>query len=232
VAKPKVVTGPWRAGGQQIIPRPPNWQLGNPAPWADADEPARVDLDVLCERITRRGAGEPPQWSFDGAVSSAVLVALFDGERGAEVLLTRRAWHLRSHKGEVCFPGGRQDPGESPVQTALRESFEEVQLDPEAVRLIGELDQIATKASNSHIIPIVGRLQHRPDLAAGTSEVDRIFTVPLVDFLRADTYREEQWHREDTPWSLIFFELDDETIWGATARILKDLLVLATARDT
>ena len=222
----------WRAGGQQAIPRPAGWLPGQLAPWAAADRPTHIDLDSLCERVRRRGAGQPPVWTFEGARSSAVLVALFEGDAGAEVLLTRRGWHLRSHKGEVCFPGGRQDPGETPVETALREAFEEVTLDPNSVSIVGELDQVATLASHSHIIPIVGRLEQWPDLIPGTSEVDRIFTVPLVDLLRADTYREERWLRGDVPWTVLFFVLDDETVWGATARILRDLLVLATARDT
>ena len=147
------------------------------------------------------------------------------------MLLTRRAWHLRSHKGEVCFPGGRQDEGETPVQAALREAHEEVLLDPSQVMVVGELDHLATLVSRSLIVPIVARLDQRPVLSAGTSEVDRIFTTPLVDFLRADTYREEHWTRDDITFPVTFFELDNETVWGATARLLRDLLVLATARE-
>ncbi len=232
MAEPKELTPTWRAGGQQNVPRPADWQLGAPAPWHGLNRPVRIDLDPLCERIRSRGAGQSPSYTFEGARSSAVLVALFEGDAGAEVLLTRRGQHLRSHKGEVCFPGGRQDPGETAVQTALREAFEEVLLVPEAVSIVGELDQMATLGSYSHIFPIVGRLAMRPDLTAGTSEVDRIFTVPLTELLRADTFREERWMRGDDPWFVTFFELDDETIWGATARILRDLLVLALARDT
>jgi 8-oxo-dGTP pyrophosphatase MutT (NUDIX family) len=168
---------------------------------------------------------------FEGARASAVLIALFDGDHGAEVLLTRRAWHLRSHRGEVCFPGGRQDDGETSIQTALREAHEEVLLDPFHVTVVGELDHLATVASHSLIVPIVARLDRRPVLSAGTSEVDRIFTTPLVDFLRADTFREEHWTRDNVTFPVPFFELDDETVWGATARLLRDLLVLATVRE-
>jgi 8-oxo-dGTP pyrophosphatase MutT (NUDIX family) len=160
-----------------------------------------------------------------------VLIALFEGDHGAEVVLTRRAWHLRSHKGEVCFPGGRQDEGETAIETALREAHEEVLLDPADVLVIGELDHMATLASLSHIVPVVGYLTSRPTLSAGTSEVDRIFTVPLVELLRPDTFREELWTRDERVFPVTFFELDDETIWGATARLLRDLLLLATARE-
>jgi 8-oxo-dGTP pyrophosphatase MutT (NUDIX family) len=220
-----------RAGGKQLIPRPAQWAPGHPAPWAGDPTPSSIALDPLLARIRKRGGGQPPARLFEGARASAVLIALFDGDHGAEVLLTRRAWHLRSHKGEVCFPGGRQDDGETPVQAALREAHEEVLLDPSQVMVVGELDHLATLASYSLIVPIVARLDRRPVLSAGTSEVDRIFTTPLVDFLRADTFREEHWTRDDITFPVTFFELDDETVWGATARLLRDLLVLATERE-
>jgi 8-oxo-dGTP pyrophosphatase MutT (NUDIX family) len=219
-----------RAGGKQLIPRPEQWAPGHPAPWAGNPAPSSIALDPLLSRVRKRGNGQPPTTLFEGARASAVLIALFDGDYGAEVLLTRRAWHLRSHKGEVCFPGGRQDDGETPIQTALREAHEEVLLDPSDVTVVGELDYLATLSSYSLIVPIVARLERRPVLSAGTSEVDRIFTTPLVDFLRADTFREERWTREDITFPVTFFELDDETVWGATARLLRDLLVIATER--
>ncbi len=205
------------------------WTPGHPAPWAGDPTPSSIALDPLLDRIRKRGAGQPPAQLFEGVRASAVLIALFDGDQGAEVLLTRRAWHLRSHKGEVCFPGGRQDDGETPVQAALREAHEEVLLDPSHVTVVGELDHLATLVGGL-IVPIVARLDRRPVLSAGTSEVDRIFATPLVDFLRADTFREEHWTRDDMTFPVTFFELDDETVWGATARLLRDLLVLATER--
>jgi 8-oxo-dGTP pyrophosphatase MutT (NUDIX family) len=220
-----------RVGGNQVIPRPDAWAPGGAAPWIGRDLPVALPLAPLLERVAQRGQGKPPTWSFEGAQSSAVLIALFEGDHGAEVLLTRRAWHLRSHKGEVCFPGGRQDGGETAIETALREAHEEVLLDPADVTVVGELDHLATLASFSHIVPVVGHLTSRPTLSAGTSEVDRIFTVPLVELLRPGTFREELWTREERVFPVTFFELDDETIWGATARLLRDLLLLATARE-
>jgi 8-oxo-dGTP pyrophosphatase MutT (NUDIX family) len=158
---------------------------------------------------------------------SAVLVALFEGDRGAEVVLTRRSWHMRSHRGEVSFPGGRSDAGETPVQTALRESHEEVLLDPALVRVVGQLDHLTTLVSSSLIVPVVGHLAELPELRPGTGEVDRIFTVPLGELMRSDTFREERWSDRDTTRSVYFFELDDETVWGATGRILVQLLTIA-----
>lgn len=162
--------------------------------------------------------------SFAEARPSAVLVLLADGPDGAAVLLTRRSNLLRNHSGEVSFPGGRIDPGETPTEAALREANEEVGLDPAAVEIVGELDHLATVVSRSHVVPIVGRVATQVELAPTSIEVERVLWVPLADLVRADTYRVERWHLPPTDRLLYFFELDDETVWGLTAVILTDLL--------
>jgi 8-oxo-dGTP pyrophosphatase MutT (NUDIX family) len=217
-----------RRGGAQISPRPSSWQLGAPAPWAGAALPAAIDLDRLAATIAARGPGRPMPVEFPGGRRSAVLIALFPGERGAEVVLTRRSQGLRNHRGEISFPGGRLDPGETPVDAALREAHEEVALDPALVTVVGELDQIATMVSHSLIVPVVGTLDRRPQLRASAGEVDRILTAPLVDLLDAEVYREERWGLAPLDRAIHFFELEDETVWGATGRILVQLLAIAT----
>jgi 8-oxo-dGTP pyrophosphatase MutT (NUDIX family) len=216
-----------RQGGDQVIPRPRNWRPGEAAPWAGAREQL-ADLDEILRRIAGRGAGAPPLAPLAGGRPSAVLVALFDAGAGPEVVLTRRARHLRNHHGEVSFPGGRIEPGETPVAAALREADEEVALDPALVTVIGELDHLATLASRSVIAPVVGRVGGRPELKADTGEVDRILTVPLAELLRSDTYHEEVWGSDIGERTIHFFELDDETVWGATARMLVQLLAIGT----
>lgn len=179
-------------------------------------------------------AGSTPselQPDFADARPSAVLAVVADGPQGAEVLLTRRSMEMRSHRGEVSFPGGRLDPGESYVQAALREAHEEVGLHPDAVEVVGELHPLGTWVSRSWIVPIVARLAEPLPLAAPlqgrTSEVDRVLWVPLHDLTRPGTFREEWWHTPIGERPIYFFELDDETVWGATARVLHQLLRVA-----
>jgi 8-oxo-dGTP pyrophosphatase MutT (NUDIX family) len=162
--------------------------------------------------------------AFPNARPSAVLIVLADGERGPEVLLTRRSWEMRTHRGEVSFPGGRMDPGEAAVDTALREAHEEVGLDPSSVRVHGELEHLNTVVSRSYIVPKVATLDAPVALQPRTMEVDRVLWVPLAELTRADTYRSERWGTPPTDRLLHFFELDDETVWGATAHMLVDLL--------
>lgn len=211
-----------RAGGAQRIPRPAAWSPGGIVP--PADHPLRTDVDTIAEVLAGVPIGRPLVPAFPNARPSAVLVALADGAHGAEVLLTRRSEHMRNHKGEISFPGGRMDPGETPIETAQREADEEVGLDPAEVTVIGELAHLNTVVSRSYIVPIVARLPAPLELTPASPEVERILWVPLAELVRPDTYRAERWGTHPTDRLLHFFELDDETVWGATAAILVDLL--------
>jgi mutator protein MutT len=188
-------------------------------------------LDRVVAAVATRAASPEPAHAdiadmplFPNARPSAVLLALHDGPRGTEVVLTRRSRDLRRHRGEISFPGGRLDDGETPEEGALREAHEEVALEPDAVELIGRLSTLATVVSLSHIVPVVGRLQGRPELRPAAAEVERILHVPLAELVEPDVFREERWGDGPLERSIYFFELDDETIWGATARILVELL--------
>ena len=171
------------------------------------------------------------QPDFEDARPSAVLVLIADGPDGAEVLLTRRSMEMRNHRGEVSFPGGRLDPGESYIDAALREANEEVGLLVESVEIVGQLHPIGTWVSRSWIVPIVARLMAPlpivPELRGMTAEVDRVLWVPLHDLTQPGTFREEWWRTAMGERPIYFFELDDETVWGATARLLHQLLQLA-----
>jgi 8-oxo-dGTP pyrophosphatase MutT (NUDIX family) len=156
-----------------------------------------------------------------------VLVALFEEDGEARVILTRRAEHLRNHRGEVSFPGGRLEPEESPVEGALREATEEIDLDPALVEIIGELAPLSTMSSTSAITPFVGVLAQRPALEPNPDEVDHVFDVALTDLLADDVFEEEIWTSpERGRRSVYFFHLPDDTVWGATARVLLELLEL------
>ena len=117
------------------------------------------------------------------------------------------------------------DPGESAVDTALREAQEEVGLDPATVEIVGELEHLNTVVSRSYIIPKVAVLTgSRPELRPSAAEVERIMWVPLAELLAPGTYHGEVWGTPPTDRLLHFFELSDETVWGATAHMLVDLL--------
>ena len=211
-----------RPGGAQVIPRPGAWTPGGLVP--PADHPLAITVDDIEAILEDSPPGQPIVPTFPDARASAVLIALADGEQGAEVLLTRRSRHMRNHKGEISFPGGRMDPGETPPETALREAHEEVGLDPSIVTLFAELDHLSTVVSRSHIVPVVGRLPGVIPLGPASPEVERVLWLPLSELVRPDTYHSERWGSTPTDRLLHFFELEDETVWGATAFMLHDLL--------
>lgn len=213
-----------RRGGDQIIPRPAIWRADDLAPWRRplAGAPPSAEIAARFAALDRRAAPVTP--AFHGARLSAVLIVLADGPDGAEVLLTKRSAHLRNHRGEVSFPGGRIDAGETSLQAALREANEEVGLDPSSVAAIGELTHLNTVVSRSYIVPHVGIVAERSAFVPASIEVDRVWWTPLRELLEAPTYHREIWGVPPTDRTLHFFDLDDETVWGATAHILVDLL--------
>ena len=158
---------------------------------------------------------------------AAVLCVLFDDGDECHVVLTRRSSRLRSHTHQVSFPGGRLDAGESPVDAALREAHEEVGIDPKSVEIIGRLSSLRTVMNPSAITPFVGVVPDRPRLRPNPAEVERAFDVPLVELYDPQVYREELWRFPDgTEHPMQFFELIGDTVWGATARMLVELLTL------
>lgn len=219
-----------RRGGPQRIPRPPGTRLGGPPSWASLPEDQRhPSLDEV--RAALAEGPEPRRSPVEGLTSrySAVLAPLYEHDGETHVVLTRRAWHMRSHTGEVSFPGGKQEPGETPWQTALREANEEVALDPSSVEQVGELHHLATVTSRSSIVPYVGVLPGRPRLVPNPGEVDAILHVPLAELLDPEAYRQERWGLPGIERPIHFFEIVGDTIWGATAAMLVDLLTRITA---
>ncbi len=209
-------------GGQQIVPRPKVWSRIESTPWNTRSN-LEISESLINEIVDSEGL--PVQPAFDGARQAAVLVALAPGDHGFEVLLTRRSQELRQHKGEISFPGGRMDPGETATATALREASEEVGLDPSLVTVVGELSHVNTVVSMSYIIPKVALLESPVPLSPQTMEADKVMWVPLNELTAPGTYHGELWGRPPTDRLLHFFELANETVWGATGRMLVDLLV-------
>jgi 8-oxo-dGTP pyrophosphatase MutT (NUDIX family) len=227
-------------GGPQRIPRPPDARLGAPPPWAGlpvaARRPSVADvreaLAGLGPPVTVLGPPAPSQRERPGVAlrPAAVLAPLYDDERGeAAVVLTRRTWFLRSHQGEVSFPGGRLEAGETPADGALREAKEEIDLDPSSVEIVGELDHLGTVTSGSFIVPLVGALPGRPATSPNPAEVDAVLHVPLAELLDPALYRAELWRFPDgLERQIFFFELVGDTLWGATAAMLRQLLGIVT----
>jgi len=159
-----------------------------------------------------------------GRTKAAVLVALYVDGGDLHAVFTRRRHDLRSHAGEISFPGGRRDPGDtSLLETALRETEEEIGLPRDVVRVLGALAPTPTVATNYGVYPFVGLIEPGRLWTLSPREVDEVLELRLAA-LRAARARRRLLHR-GIPFRTDVYDMGDSTvIWGATARIVGDLL--------
>lgn len=158
--------------------------------------------------------------------TAAVLAPVFEDSAGdLRLVLTKRPMTMPTHAGHLAFPGGRPDPeDDGPVATALREAHEEIGVEPSEVDVLGFLPEIHTVEYSLMVVPVVGRLRPDPELRPSEREVDKVLTPRLSDLAREQDWRSEDW-RGRRIW---FYEIDDEVLWGATARMVRDLLGMET----
>ncbi len=158
-----------------------------------------------------------------GRTDSAVLVPLFIRGDELHVVLTKRRDDMRRHAGEVSFPGGRRDPGDTDlVATALREAHEEIGLPPAAVELVGALQPTPTIATNYAVYPFVGLIEPGFAWEPSAREVAEVLELSLAD-LRAG-YGRQRMLRRGVPFRTDVYVVGETLVWGATARMLGDLL--------
>ena len=176
--------------------------------------------------MLRSPPGVPPVSLVDGSVSAAVLVPLAEIAGETHVVLIKRPETMSTHKGEIAFPGGKLDPAlDTDLRAAaLREAQEEIGLDPSCVDIVARITGVSTAVSAFSITPFVGFIRRKPEFVAHPAEVVRVLEVPLSELLDPAIYREERWDGFQHNMPVYFYELADETVWGATARILTDLL--------
>jgi 8-oxo-dGTP pyrophosphatase MutT (NUDIX family) len=154
--------------------------------------------------------------------ASAVLIPIFRSNGQYHVLFTERSDEVVFHKGQVCFPGGtREQSDRTLLQTALRESEEEIGLKAEDVEVLGELDDIPTFTSDYIISPFVALISHPHSLTTNGGEVKGTFSVPLSFLMDEANFKRDSYS----------YEYEGHTIWGATARILRQLTALLSCED-
>lgn len=158
---------------------------------------------------------------------AAVLIPLLVIDSSWHVLFTVRNTDLPEHSGQVAFPGGRADPGDaSPVETALRETYEEIGVRPEDVRVLGRLRKYLT-ITNYMVTPIVGVIPWPYPIIPAAHEVSRIFTIPLSWLADPGNHEEHQRQlaEQDPPVQVIYYlPYENEVLWGASARFALALL--------
>jgi 8-oxo-dGTP pyrophosphatase MutT (NUDIX family) len=160
-----------------------------------------------------------------GSTRAAVLVPLVEHGGRLHVVLTRRRSDMRKHAGEIAFPGGRSDPEDpSPTATALREAHEEVGLPPANVEVLGALSPVGTFVTGFAVYPVVGWVDHPGEWQLSPREVDVVLELEL-GALR-DGYERRRLVRRGVPFTTDAYVVGDDVVWGATGRMLTELLEL------
>ena len=187
--------------------------LEPPAGWTPDRAPVHSDFDL------NPGADRPERTLRP----AAVLIPVIAGPGGATVLMTRRSDSLASHTGQIAFPGGRLDPGETVVDAALREAFEEVALDPALVEVLGVGDAYET-GTGFLVTPVVGWLTATPATIPALDEVAEVFEVPWDFLMDPANHRQDSYDREGQPRRWYWARTHEQRyIWGVTAGIVRAL---------
>jgi len=157
-------------------------------------------------------------------IPSAVLLPIYNKEEQCYILFTRRTERVKEHKGQISFPGGARQDGESLLETALRESREEISLSPADVEVLGELDDTVTVVSNYVVTPFVGVIPWPHNLKADGWETDEIIEAPIAALLDKNSREDRDEVIEGKAVTSYYYHYGDRVIWGATARILHQFL--------
>jgi len=163
---------------------------------------------------------------------AAVLIPIYSHNGDYGIILTKRSERMAHHRGQIAFPGGGHEPNDASLEhTALRESAEEIGLQPHHVRVLGQLDDLLTSNSNYLVRPYVGAIPYPYPFSLDERETAYIIEVPL-SFLRennppAQVTREHEGRLVRS----YFFDYDEHIIWGATAKIIKQFLDLLDAAE-
>ncbi|GAB4377045.1 MAG: hypothetical protein Kow0042_24170 [Calditrichia bacterium] len=169
---------------------------------------------------------KPVRLTVNGARQASVLILLTEKAMIPHLLFTRRTEFVEHHKGQISFPGGMKDStDETLLQTALRETYEEVGISPEKVEVLGQLDDLYT-VTNFLVTPFAAVLKQSVPFRVNSREVDEVLEVPLSLFLDDKYFEMKKREYQGRKYDVYFYYYRDQVIWGATAFILNRFIQL------
>jgi 8-oxo-dGTP pyrophosphatase MutT (NUDIX family) len=194
----------------------------------DDHEPAaagELSVDALRARIAAVLGRGRRTLSLADRVPAAVLV-LFVYRHGRPALVfAKRTEDVPHHKGQFSFPGGVvRSTDASVIEAALREAEEEIGVEASAIEVLGLFHDAPTTVTNFVITPVLGLARTEPSFRPDGREIERVIEIPLAHLLEPSAFREEEWDREGVKRRVVFVSYGDDVVWGATGRILRELL--------
>ncbi len=182
-----------------------------------------ADFEEFKESLRKRLRERPRRSiSYPDYRKAAVLILFFEKEKSPHVIMTLRTERVSTHKGQVSFPGGGFDSTDRDfLNTALRETHEEVGIEPSAVEVIGEFDEYIS-IMGFHVYVFAGALNSKPEYRPCTDETEQVLEVPLSMFINEEYERCEKLEHEGREFDVYYYNFNGITIWGMTARIMTD----------
>jgi 8-oxo-dGTP pyrophosphatase MutT (NUDIX family) len=157
---------------------------------------------------------------------AAVIIPVFFKNQEAHLLFTKRTDKVEHHKGQISFPGGMQDPVDQDLrETALRETWEEMGIRHEDVKILGRTDNFLTN-TNFMVTPFVAHFPYPYPYSINEGEIARVIEVPLSDLIKPAVFKIEKWKRNGVLWDVHFYSYNGDTIWGVTGFLLSNFLSL------
>ena len=184
----------------------------------------QIDYAKLAAQLKERHRLARPG---DGLIPSGVMIPLYNKGRETHVLFNLRTQKVKHHKGQICFPGGAAEQSDGSIlETAIRETTEEMGIPLSYIHVLGAIDDTVT-ISGFIVTPIVAKLDHPFPTEICDDEIAELIEVPLAALLSPGMPRIESWDWDGAPVEMYFYDHAQYTIWGATARILKQFLDIA-----
>lgn len=167
---------------------------------------------------------EPPQ---NGTRPASVLIPFYEQPEGLSIIFTKRTDHLESHSGQISFPGGGRDPEDrDDLETALRETHEEVGIDPAHVEIWGRMKSRQTTTSGYWVSPFIGQVPYPYDFTLSDYEVERLIIVPLAHLMDPAHFSEDHYSWSNKLFLTSQYHYGEDVIWGLTAYMLNNFLNL------
>ena len=161
---------------------------------------------------------------------SSVLIPILSSQNDVEILFTQRSTKLKHHGGQISFPGGRIEDGETPMEAALRETYEEIGIPKDGVEVYGKISDLYVEPSNNIIYPFIAELKTNQLYNPSYDEVEKIIIVPLNYFIDPNNRKKQKRIISGTEVEMPFWDIGSEApLWGATAMILQEFIEIVTS---
>ena len=164
----------------------------------------------------------PTENQENEGIPASILLLLYPLEGEWFFFLTKRSQDVEHHKGQISFPGGVVEKNESKMNAAIRETNEEIGVDKDVIKIIGNLTPLYIPVSNFHILPYVGWTEEKPHTKVQDAEVKRVFSVSINDLILERNLKTKKDFFSNKSVKVPYFDLNGETVWGATSMILSE----------